>query len=100
MIQVNKHFLMQDNPMRLKLFVMVQENQTMLKLSMRIMWIQHSLLYQKYLKMNGTYDPVSLKRVKRRKTPVLWKKTSFRKVELQREELKDHVQEMEIMNAM
>jgi hypothetical protein len=79
--------------------VKVQDKQTMLKLSLKAMWIQHSLLYQKYLKMNGIYDLVSLKKVKRRKTLVLWKKTSFRKVELQREELKDHAQEMKIMNA-
>ena len=99
MIQVNKRFLMQDNQMRLKLFVMVQDKQMMLRLSMKAMWIQHSLLYQKYLKMNGTYDPVSLKKVKRRKTLVLWKKTSFHRVEPQKEELKDHIQEMEVMNA-
>ena len=55
--------------------------------------------YQKYLKMNGTYGPVSLKKMRRRKTQVLWKKTSFHRVELQKEELKDHVQEMKIMNA-
>ena len=85
--------------MRLKLFVKVQDKQTMLKLSMKTMWIQHSLLYQKYLKMNGIYDPVSLKKVKRRKTLVLWKKTSFHRVEPQKEELKDHIQEMEVMNA-
>ena len=94
--QVNKRFLMQDKQMRLKLFVKVQDKQTMLKLSMRTM---HFPLYQKYLKMNGTYDPASLKKMRRRKTQVLWKKTSFHKIELQREELKDHVQEMEIMNA-
>ena len=71
----------------------------MLKLSMRILQIRHSLLYQKNLVMNGTYDPVSLRKMRRR-TQDPWKKTSSHRVELQREELKDHVQEMEIMNAM
>ena len=42
MIQVNKRFLMQGKQMRLKLFVKVQDKQTMLKLSLKAMWIQHS----------------------------------------------------------
>ena len=90
---------MQDKQMRLKLFVKVQDMQMMLKLPMRTMRSQHFLLYQKYLMMNGRYDLVSLRKMRRRKPQDLWKKISSYRVEPQKEELKNHVQEMKIMNV-